>query len=77
MAPVTPVPPTLPVPATGELGCLGGAVVGFGLGALGAIVIDAAVLAYEEPSEQPPGPRISPMGQANAHGGQLGLMGRF
>ena len=55
----------------------GGALAGFGLGALGAVVIDASLLAYEEPQESPKKPRILPMGHATRHGGQIGIAGSF
>ena len=63
--------------SSGEFSCLGGALVGFGLGALGAVVIDASLLAYEEPQENPKKPRILTMGHATRHGGQIGIAGSF
>ena len=63
--------------SSGEFSCLGGALVGFGLGALGVVVIDASLLAYEEPQENPKKPRILTMGHATRHGGQIGIAGSF
>jgi hypothetical protein len=43
----------------GEFGCLGGMVLGAGLGVLGAIIIDAAIAHEQVPDEDPASPRVS------------------
>ncbi|MBI2390463.1 MAG: hypothetical protein HYV09_12815 [Deltaproteobacteria bacterium] len=64
-----------------ELGCLGGAVVGFLLGYGTAVAVDAAALAYEE-HEAPRAwsktrPLVTPTASWTGHAGSIGLQGLF
>lgn len=68
--------------SSGEYGCLGGAAVGLGLGIIGAIILDAAVIANEDvPRETPRRPearlRLFPRLTLTGQRGELGVLGRF
>ncbi|MBK8997605.1 MAG: hypothetical protein IPM35_17895 [Myxococcales bacterium] len=67
--------------SSGDFGCLAGAASGFALGIVGAIILDATVIAREDvPRERPPTqaklrvyPRLTVTGQK----GELGIFGQF
>ncbi len=60
-----------------EYGCLGGAIIGLGLGLIGAVTIDAAALAYKEREAPRMAMHLVPVATPTKHGATFGVAATF